>query len=55
MAFARTGAASGSGYMADQAGWPLFFVLTIVLAVPSVLIIFFSRKFLRKDSADGLT
>ncbi|MBM3490467.1 MAG: AmpG family muropeptide MFS transporter [Alphaproteobacteria bacterium] len=44
-AFARTGLASGSGWLADSLGWPLFFALSALAALPALLLLpLLSRK-----------
>lgn len=39
MATARTALAAGGGWLADQTGWILFFMLTTVAAVPGLLLL----------------
>src|SRR5215467_5774083 len=38
-AFARTYLSSGAGYVAKGVGWPLFFVICVVVAVPSLMLL----------------
>ena len=41
-AFAAIGRAylsSGAGFVAETTGWPLFFVLSVVVAVPSLILL----------------
>lgn len=37
-AIGRTYLSSGAGYVAEATGWPLFFILSVVLAVPSLIL-----------------
>jgi MFS transporter, PAT family, beta-lactamase induction signal transducer AmpG len=30
---------SGAGYVAEATGWPLFFVVSVVVAVPSLILL----------------
>jgi len=39
MAFGRTVMASASGWLAQTAGWPGFFILTTGLAIPALLLL----------------
>ena len=43
---ARTSLAAGSGYMVDQLGgnWSLFFVITTLMVIPSLLLLLYIRK-----------
>jgi len=38
-AVGRTYLSSGSGYVAEATGWPLFFVISVVVAVPSLILL----------------
>jgi len=38
-AVARTYLSSGAGYVAETTGWPLFFVISVVVAVPSLILL----------------
>jgi MFS transporter, PAT family, beta-lactamase induction signal transducer AmpG len=38
-AVGRTYLSSGAGYVAEATGWPLFFVISVVLAVPSLILL----------------
>lgn len=39
MALARTFAVAPSGYMAEHLGWPVFFIVTALLAIPGLLVL----------------
>ena len=39
MAFSRTIMTSGSGWVADNVNWPVFFVLTTVAALPGLILL----------------
>ena len=38
-AFGRTYLSAGAGYVAHASGWPLFFVICVVVAVPSLILL----------------
>ena len=38
-AVGRTYLSSGAGYVATATGWPLFFVISVVVAVPSLVLL----------------
>lgn len=39
MAFARTGASAGMGFVAEAAGWPLYFWVSFAVGLPALLLI----------------
>jgi len=43
-AVGRTYLSSGAGYVAKAAGWPLFFVICVVVAVPSLILLAWLQK-----------
>ncbi|MBT3914872.1 MAG: MFS transporter [Rhodospirillaceae bacterium] len=46
MAFSRTVMTSGSGWVADQVSWPVFFMLTTLAALPGlILLVYMIRRF----------
>jgi len=46
MAFSRTVMTSGSGWVADQVSWPVFFLLTTLAALPGlILLVYMIRRF----------
>ena len=38
-AVGRTYLSSGAGYVAEATGWPMFFVISTVVAVPSLILL----------------
>lgn len=40
----RTWLSSGSGYLAEATGWPLFFILTTLLAIPGLMLLLSLRR-----------
>ncbi len=38
-AIGRTYLSAGAGYVAQAAGWPMFFVLSVLVAVPSLILL----------------
>ena len=38
-AVGRTYLSSGAGYVAEATGWPLFFVISVLVAVPSLILL----------------
>src|SRR6187401_1404462 len=38
-AFGRTFLSSGAGYVAETTGWPLFFVISVLVAIPSLILL----------------
>jgi MFS transporter, PAT family, beta-lactamase induction signal transducer AmpG len=44
MAFSRTVMTSGSGWVADQVSWPVFFSLTTVAALPGLILLVYMMK-----------
>jgi PAT family beta-lactamase induction signal transducer AmpG len=44
MAFSRTVMTSGSGWVADQVSWPVFFVLTTLAALPGLILLVYMIK-----------
>ena len=38
-AFGRTYLSAGAGYVAKASGWPLFFVICVLVAVPSLILL----------------
>lgn len=44
MSFARDIFASSSGVLAEQTGWPLFFVLTTIMALPGIILLLYMIK-----------
>ena len=44
-AVGRTYLSSGAGFVADATGWPLFFVICVLVAIPSlVLLVWLQRR-----------
>jgi PAT family beta-lactamase induction signal transducer AmpG len=50
-AVGRTYLSSGAGYVAKASGWPLFFAICVVVAVPSLILLTWLR---RRGHFDGL-
>ena len=44
-AISRTLLSTGSGAMAEQFGWPSFFILTMVAAIPGLILLFMLRTY----------
>ena len=44
MAFSRTVMTSGSGWVADQVSWPVFFLLTTLAALPGLILLVYMIK-----------
>ncbi len=44
MAFSRTVMTSGSGWVADQVSWPVFFILTTLAALPGLMLLIYMIK-----------
>ena len=38
-AVGRTYLSSGAGYVAETTGWPLFFVISVLVAIPSLILL----------------
>ena len=47
--FGRTFLSSGSGWMATTMGWPLFFVATAIIGLPSLIVLWWLRSSLRGE------
>jgi len=47
MAFSRDIGASGSGFIAEATGWPVFFLISIGLAIPGLVLV---RRIARTDA-----
>ena len=43
-AVGRTYLSSGAGYVADATGWPLFFIISALIAVPSLLLLIWLQQ-----------
>lgn len=43
-AFGRTYLSSGAGYVAEATGWPLFFTLSVLVAIPSLLLLIWLQQ-----------
>ena len=43
-AVGRTYLSSGAGYVAKATGWPLFFVICMLVAIPSLLLLAWLQK-----------
>lgn len=50
MAFGRTTMSVGGGWLAANTGWPTFWVLTTVLAVPGLLLLLWIRHHAQKET-----
>ena len=44
-AISRTWLSTGSGALADEFGWAFFFIITMVAAVPGIILLFLIRKY----------
>jgi PAT family beta-lactamase induction signal transducer AmpG len=53
MAFSRTLMTSGSGWVADQVSWPVFFGLTTVAAIPGLILLLFLIKRLSPNNSSS--
>lgn len=47
MAFSRTVMTAGSGWVADQVSWPVFFMLTTLAALPGLILLIYMMKRLK--------
>ena len=43
-AVGRTYLSSGAGYVAKATGWPLFFIICVVVAVPSLILLAYLQR-----------
>ena len=52
-ALGRTGLAAGSGYLAGQLGWSLFFLISVIAALPGLMLLYWIARY-RTDNAGRL-
>ena len=43
-AVGRTYLASGAGFVAQSTGWPLFFAVSVLVAIPSLLLLVWLQR-----------
>ena len=43
-AVGRTFLSSGSGYVQETTGWPLFFVISVAVAIPSLMLLVWLQR-----------
>ena len=48
-AISRTWLSTASGLLAEQLGWPTFFIITMVAAVPGLILLFLLRKYDQRE------
>ena len=48
-AISRTWLSTASGLLAEQLGWPTFFIITMVAAVPGLILLFLIRKYDQRE------
>jgi PAT family beta-lactamase induction signal transducer AmpG len=55
MAFGRTTMSAGGGWLAAQSGWPNFWILTTLLAVPGLLLLLWLKRLTEKETPPSAT